>query len=114
MIGKSIQSTHRVKKVIYVYNIITSTFRSHVACNQIKSLHKEKPNQDFIFFITIIGPLRFPFIGNVPQILKESKTPIYAFKKLADIYGDIMFLKMGPGDSGKFYMRHLFSRVLHT
>lgn len=40
-----------------------------------------------------------PYIGNIVQMLSGDRFPAKAFKDISDKYGDLIFLKLGPGEA---------------
>lgn len=54
-------------------------------------------------FFRDTGPTRLPLFGNVLQVMMQSSFPAIAYQKLAEIYGDIMFLKLGQQETGKVF-----------
>ncbi|CAL8117112.1 unnamed protein product [Orchesella dallaii] len=74
-----------------------------------------------IFFITLViwwglqdgrrcrlfppGPPRIPFLGSILSIAFKSNVPAIALAKLAKIYGDVMYIKMGMLD-GVIFSSH--------
>lgn len=51
-------------------------------------------------FFGYAGPLRLPILGNIIQVMLQSNMPHIAYQKLAKIYGDVMFLKLGRDEAG--------------
>ncbi|CAL8120788.1 unnamed protein product [Orchesella dallaii] len=48
------------------------------------------------------GPPRLPIIGSLLSVAFKSSIPSIAFAKLAKIYGDVMYVKMGSLDAVVF------------
>lgn len=45
------------------------------------------------------GPPLYPILGNLPQILNDH--PFRAYHKLAQKYGELMYVKLGTQDQGE-------------